>query len=222
MAVIHVKTSFSLTTLTRRFSLPFVVGVVALLGLIQFIDVVRVAGDSMYPTLQNGQLLLRFKRPASYQRDDVVILRPPPELQARATRFVKRLIALPNDTLFIQSDNVYLNGERLNEPYVTLAAARKENFPEVVISKGEVVAFEGFALAELPAYLKATLAMLEPPPQEVLGQSYSDNVSYIGTIKLAKDFYFVLGDNRDFSASEDSRLFGVIPQRDLRGLIYQP
>ncbi len=217
--IIRSRPPFSLTTLTRRFSLPFAVSVVVFLLLWQGVDVVRVNGNSMNPTLHDGQYLVRFKRSTNYQRGDVVVFRPPKELQTRASRFIKRLIALSGDSVSIQNDNVILNGKILEELYITESSVRAKNFPEVVVSKGEVVAFEGFALAELPDYLRDTLALLKPLPQDVLEQSYLENVSYVGTLKLAEDFYFVLGDNRGFSASEDSRLFGAVPKRDLLGAI---
>jgi signal peptidase I len=210
------RLSFSLTTFLQRFSLPLAVGVVVSL-FFQYLSIVRVSGDSMNPTLRNGQYLLRFER-VNYQSGDVVVLRPPVELQTRAPRFVKRLIALPGDTVSIQNDKVYLNGEILRESYVAEISARAENFPDLVISKGEVVAFEGFALAELPDYLQDTFAMLEPLPQEILEQSQTETVTYVGTVKLDEGFYFVLGDNRGFSASEDSRLFGAISASQLQGV----
>jgi signal peptidase I len=210
------RLSFSLTTFLQRFSLPLAVGVVVSL-FFQYLSIVRVSGDSMNPTLRNGQYLLRFER-VNYQSGDVVVLRPPVELQTRASRFVKRLIALPGDTVSIQNDKVYLNGEILRESYVAEISARAENFPDLVISKGEVVAFEGFALAELPDYLQDTFAMLEPLPQEILEQSQTETVTYVGTVKLDEGFYFVLGDNRGFSASEDSRLFGAISASQLQGV----
>jgi signal peptidase I len=210
------RLSFSLTTFLQRFSLPLAVGVVVSL-FFQYLSIVRVSGDSMNPTLRNGQYLLRFER-VNYQSGDVVVLRPPVELQTRASRFVKRLIALPGDTVSIQNDKVYLNGEILRESYVAEISARAENFPDLVISKGEVVAFEGFALAELPDYLQDTFAMLEPLPQGILEQSQTETVTYVGTVKLDEGFYFVLGDNRGFSASEDSRLFGAISASQLQGV----
>jgi signal peptidase I len=211
----------SLTMLLRRFPLYTAVGVVVVL-LSQFFSAIRVLGNSMNPTLQHGQILLSYKRPTTYQRGDVVILRPPRDLQARASRFVKRLVAMPGDTVSIQNDKVFLNEQFLEEPYATETSTRAENFPELLVSKGEVVAFEGFALAELPEYLKETLSMLTPLPREVLKQSYTGAVSYVGTIKLAENFYFVLGDNRGFSASEDSRLFGVISKKNILGMIIRP
>ena len=78
------------------------------------------------------------------------------------------MIAIPGDSLSIRADVVYLNSQKLTEPYVAQHSSRPENFPELIVSKGEVVAFEGFALAELPDYLKATLVMLERLPQDIL------------------------------------------------------
>jgi signal peptidase I len=209
-----------LTTPTLRFSLPLALGVVILLLVVQWVDVVRVTGGSMNPTLQNGQYLLRLKRFTTYHHNDIVVIRPHKELRTRASRFVKRLVALPGDTVFIHDDKVILNGQMLEESYVATTSARAESFPELVISKGEVVAFEGFALAELPEYLNDTLAMLEPFPQEVLGRSQIENVTYVGTIKLKESFYFVLGDNRGFAASGDSRVFGAVLEEDLLGKVF--
>lgn len=181
----------------------------------------RVSGHSMNPTLRDGQLLFLQRSQSllnySYKRDDIVVLSPPKELQLRVSRYVKRVIAVPSDTLSIRGEVVYVNGQAVTEPYVTQHSSLPENFPEVVVSKGEIVAFEGFALAELPEYLQHTFEMLEPLPQDVLEQSQIENVTYTGTIKLKEDFYFVLGDNRGFSASEDSRLFGVIPVTSILG-----
>jgi signal peptidase I len=208
----------SLTMPALRFSLPFALGVVVLLLVFQCVGVVRVTGNSMSPTLQNGQYLLRLKRFATYHHGDIVVVRPPRELRTRASRFIKRLVATPGDTISIQDDKVILKGQFLEESYVVETSTRAENFPELIVSKGEVVAFEGFALAELPDYLRDTLKMLEPLPREILEQSQNENVAYVGTVKLDEDFYFVLGDNRGFSASEDSRLFGAVSVSQLQGV----
>jgi signal peptidase I len=199
-------------------SLPFFVIVGSL---ILFFAPLRVTGNSMSPTLRDGQVLL-LQRPftlvrSTYQKDGLVVLRPPQELQSRTSRYVKRVIAIPGDSLSIRDGVVYLNNQELDEPYVVQHSSRPDNFPELLISNGEVIAFEGFALPELPDYLKATFEMLEPLPQDVLGQSEKEPVTYTGSIKLEEDFYFVLGDNRGFSASEDSRLFGAVSEETLLG-----
>jgi signal peptidase I len=199
-------------------------GLIPFVGLVllaYLLTPVRVLGNSMNPTLHDGQLLFLQRHQSfldyRYKRDDIVVFRPPEELPLRASRYVKRVVAVPGESLSIRADVIYLNGQKLTEPYVTQHSSLLDNFPEVIVSKGEVVAFEGFALAELPDYLQDTLAILEPLPKDILEQSQNENVTYVGTIKLKEDFYFVLGDNRGFSASEDSRLFGVISAKNILG-----
>jgi signal peptidase I len=183
-----------------------------------FFAPLRVTGNSMNPTLHDGQtLLLQRHLFSKYQKNDVVVLRPPQELQLRALRYVKRVVATPGDSLSIREGVVYLNGEELREPYVVEHSSLPDHFPELLVSKGKVVAFEGFALSELPEYLKATFEMVGPLPQDVLEQSQNEPVTYTGSIELKKDFYFVLGDNRGFSASEDSRLFGAVSKQSMLG-----
>lgn len=74
-----------------------------------------IAGNSMYPTLKNGDYILIKKYDKSYQRGDIIIFKHPknPDLE-----YISRLIALPNDELKIQDGKVYLNENLLNEKYV--------------------------------------------------------------------------------------------------------
>lgn len=197
----------------------FLLAALLFLTMLQFVDVLRVTGNSMMPALHDGQFLLRVNYLVNFQHGDFIVARPP-DVQTRAPRFIKRLIALPQDTLSIQNDRVYVNGQVLYEPYMLNSSTRAESFPDILISKGEVVALEGYALAELPEYLQDTLAMLEPLPPEVLEQSFLEPIAYVSTMKLAKGFYFVVGDNRSFGASEDSRLFGPVPARQVLGRAY--
>ncbi len=85
---------------------------------------IRVDGESMTDTLQNGELMLVTKPEyifGSPQRQDVIICRYP----NRKEYFVKRLIGLPGDTVEIKYDSkaginrVYVNGEALDESYLT-------------------------------------------------------------------------------------------------------
>lgn len=175
----------------------------------------------MNPTLRDGQLLLLQRYGlGGYQKNELIVFRPPQALQARASRYVKRVVAVSGDVLAIRAGVVFLNGQELVEPYVTEHSSLPDNFPELLVSKGEVIAFEGFALSEVPEYLRATFEMLEPLPRDILEQSEKENVTYTGSIKLKEDFYFVLGDHRGFSASEDSRLFGAISQKVFLGKVF--
>lgn len=82
------------------------------------VQTVHVIGYSMVPTLNDNDYVLatkadlRFTTPA---RGDIVILRNPLDSQQD---FVKRVIALPGETLKITDGRVYINGNQLDEPYL--------------------------------------------------------------------------------------------------------
>lgn len=78
-----------------------------------------VDGASMEPTLYHGEYLWVDK--LSYilsepERFDVVIF--PIEYQGRDSHFVKRIIGLPGETVYIDEyGSIYIDGEILQEPY---------------------------------------------------------------------------------------------------------
>lgn len=76
--------------------------------------IVEVDGDSMNPTLWNTERLITSRLAYTPQRGDIVIIN-------RYTKepLVKRIIAVGGDRLRIDEDGgVYVNGEKLNEPYI--------------------------------------------------------------------------------------------------------
>jgi len=83
------------------------------------IQTVHVLGFSMVPTLNDNDYLvatkidLRFTDP---QRGDIVILKDPLD---NSQDFVKRVIGLPGEQLRIQSGKIYINGQSLDEPYLS-------------------------------------------------------------------------------------------------------
>lgn len=79
---------------------------------------IRVDGESMCDTLQNGEIMLVTKPEyltGDPQRGDVVICKYP----GRTENFVKRVMGIPGDVIEIRSNVVYRNGEVLDEPYLT-------------------------------------------------------------------------------------------------------
>jgi signal peptidase I len=69
--------------------------------------------------------VLAFGRFVSFGRGDVVVLRPTPRAQVACRvggTYVKRIIGLPGETVDLRRvagfSHVYVNGERLDEPYV--------------------------------------------------------------------------------------------------------
>ncbi len=78
----------------------------------------KVDGDSMYPTLHDGDNLIvdkisyRFNDP---DRFDVIIF---PYPQNEKVFYIKRIIGLPGETIQIDYDgNIYIDGEVLSEEY---------------------------------------------------------------------------------------------------------
>lgn len=90
---------------------------------------IRVDGSSMADTLQDGELTFVLKAEYLFKdpdRFDVVICHYPNRRDANnplgietKTNFVKRVIGLPGETLAIQGNTVYINGQALEEPFLT-------------------------------------------------------------------------------------------------------
>src|SRR4030042_6236868 len=78
----------------------------------------RVQGVSMEPSFDNGELLLteklsyRFTEP---QRGDVVVFEAPVE---RKADFIKRIIAIPGDSIKIENGEIFINGLKKEETII--------------------------------------------------------------------------------------------------------
>lgn len=81
------------------------------------LQTVQVQGLSMVPTLRDSdryflnRWVYHIHPP---QRGDVVVLRDPSD----GVFAVKRIVAFPGDSLFLKGGHVFLNGRKLNEPYL--------------------------------------------------------------------------------------------------------
>jgi signal peptidase I len=82
----------------------------------------KVQQSSMERTLMQEQYVLVDKltpRFDEYKRGDIVVFTPPEDwVGADRTPFIKRVIGVGGDTVEIHDGGVYINGERLEEPYI--------------------------------------------------------------------------------------------------------
>lgn len=76
---------------------------------------VRIEGVAMSPALNDGDRAL-FRRPQGrLERGDIVIFRLPRDT---SLSYVKRVVALPGETIEIRGGRVLIDGRALEEPYV--------------------------------------------------------------------------------------------------------
>ena len=89
-----------------------IVAAVAVLIATLVLPVLQIEGTSMEPTLSNGDIVLLMKT-TRFERGDLCAFTWNNKL------LVKRVVGLPGDWIEIDTDGtVYLNGDKLDEPYV--------------------------------------------------------------------------------------------------------
>ena len=90
-----------------------VVAAIAVLISTLFMPVIQVSGDSMEPTLKDGDILL-LVRTKSFESGDICCV------SWHNKMLLKRVIGLPGDRIDIDKDGtVSVNGKVLDEPYAT-------------------------------------------------------------------------------------------------------
>lgn len=139
--------------------IPYIVIIIVVILIRTFIVTpVKVDGSSMYPTLNNNQVLLLKKYDKNYKRFDIVVL------DYDKDKLIKRIIAFPGEEIKYENNKLYINGKYIKEEFLK-------------------------------------------------GSDTSD----FSTIKVPKDCYFVMGDNRN--VSKDSRIIGPINKKNINGTI---
>ena len=89
---------------------------------------IRVDGYSMEPTLHTGEFVIvnrlayQFGSP---KIGDVIVFHYPRDPQQE---YIKRIIGLGGDTVRVEGGQVYVNGQRLNEPYIAAPPAYRNTW----------------------------------------------------------------------------------------------
>lgn len=138
------------------------------------------------------------------RRGEIVVFRPTynePQIDV-----VKRVVGTPGDTLQMANGALFLNGQRMNEPYAHYDTGIDE-----------AIDMEGFGLMDPNIRPDAYGAKNHLPllPASVDKRQYRPSRNNWGPIVVPAGHYWLMGDNRDQSL--DSRYMGPIPRRTIRG-----
>lgn len=166
------------------------------------IEAFRIPTGSMENTLLVGDFLLvnkavygaqvpgtemRLPAMGAPQRGDIVVFTPPHEPDKN---YVKRLVGLPGDTLRMLDKVLYVNGEKVPEPYAQ-------------------------HLDPLDVHAPGMRWQTQHLADSALRLSYRPTRDSWGPIVVPAHRLFVLGDNRD--DSEDSRYWGFVESTSIKG-----
>lgn len=106
---------------------------------------IAVDGESMMPTLENGDRMIVNKigyKIGEPKRFDIVVFHAPEK-----KNYIKRVIGLPGETLEYKNDQLYINGEPIDEPYLD---AYKSQITEGTLTEDFSLKDIGVNLEEIP------------------------------------------------------------------------
>lgn len=112
-----------------------VLGVVIVVLIRSFVfQICFVQGSSMEPTLHTNDLLIisMLSSAKDFKRGDITILHGYGEQEY----LVKRVIALPNDSIIFNDGKVFINGLELDEPYLLSEENEYENL-DIIVPEGK-------------------------------------------------------------------------------------
>ena len=92
--------------------LPYVIIILVVVLIRTFIMTpVQVDGASMYPTLEDKEILILKKYDHSFKRFDVIVF------DYKGSRLIKRIVGLPGETIEYKNNKLYVDGEQVAENF---------------------------------------------------------------------------------------------------------
>lgn len=105
------------------------VTVIVTYAVLFFVQISRVVGSSMEPTYHNGNIILVdkvFYKGGTPSYNDIVVVAY--HVSAGEDQIIKRVIGLPGDHIEMKDNQLYRNGELLNEDYIREPMANNNDF----------------------------------------------------------------------------------------------
>lgn len=196
-------------------------GFVASIVMFFFIQAFKIPSASMRDTLLEGDHL--FVNKTSYglrlpftqkrlfekpiRRGDIIVFQFPADSREQQNcggsqyrrDFVKRVVALPGETVEVKDSRVYVNGTLSPlQPYEKLDEVERVHYTQ----------------DEVPPALTANYQSLweDHRLEQFFGMYLRDQ---FGPVVVPENTYFAMGDNRDNSC--DSRFWGPVPEQNIKG-----
>ena len=156
---------------------------------------VTVDGHSMDPTLQDQEHLIMY-RTQDIKRFDIVVASEL-DVAGKEKLIVKRVIGMPGDTIHYDNDTLYINDEKVDEPYL-------QEYLE---------AFSKDKLQSIYSYNTQFQARAQVATAFTVDANFQPSF----TVTIPEGHYYLLGDDR--LVSSDSRIVGSFPKTAIKGKI---
>lgn len=180
--------------------------------------------------------LISFSKPS---RDDIIVFQLPQQVlqpdSVHAIHYVKRIVGVPGDTLKIINKEIFINNRKLRPPkesaidLINITRAGVED--ERIFPQNRKWNADNYGPIRIPAMgdtIQITPKSVSDWKLLINMEQGLGSLSVEGTVinlhqkpireyVIKKDYYFVMGDNRD--DSYDSRFFGFIPEDAIIGKV---
>ncbi len=123
-----------------------------------------IVGSSMEPNFQDGERLLINKlvyKIHQPERGEVIVFHPPTDSQVD---YIKRVIALPGETVAVKDGVVYINDRLLDEPY------QLNGLPQYTFTELKVPSNEYFVLGDNRNYSNDSHNGWTVPRKNIIGK----------------------------------------------------
>ena len=212
----NVNKSKSNNSIKELFKTLLIAGSIAIFFRSIFFEPFNIPSGSMIPSLLVGDYLFVSKYSYGYskysfpfgvvpitdrifekspKRGDIIVFRKPGD---ETIDYIKRLVALPNDTVQVKNGVLYIN-KKMVERTKANVGIMKNNFGDEKIFTQYKETFDGLNFHEI----------IEASNQDL----FDDTIEF----KVPDNHFFFMGDNRDNSRDSRSPEVGFVPKRNLIG-----